>query len=229
MPLQGFDATGNRSPTLELNYLIDVRPPQLAITERLATTAVSNTLTSVLTGTAVDGSGMPTVTVRLISPSEPAQLLPAQVDGERWTFAFTPEDPGLYQLIIEGQDQTGNLRILPSVSVTATKALLSPPGTTGQPATASTQILRQFVPGLKQGGFIKLAVEPGLLGLWSRVQWRDASGRWHEVDGWQGTYYRDNEVLWWVSISKLGTGPYRWVLSERPGGPTECPLLLRKD
>ena len=70
------------------------------------------------------------------------------------------------------------------------------------------------------GGFIELHVT-GLsvpVGLWTVVQWQDSSGNWHTVEGWQGTTYEDDLVLWWVSHADLGKGPFRWRVYRSPGG-----------
>jgi hypothetical protein len=55
--------------------------------------------------------------------------------------------------------------------------------------------------------------------LWTAVQWQDAGGRWHDVEGWRGTL---DEVadgvgkkVWWVAEKDFGTGPFRWTV--RPG------------
>jgi hypothetical protein len=57
--------------------------------------------------------------------------------------------------------------------------------------------------------------------LWTAVQWKDAEGRWHTIEGWQGTL--DEAVgdeqgqivghkTWWVDESGLGKGPFRWLI-----------------
>ncbi len=61
--------------------------------------------------------------------------------------------------------------------------------------------------------------------LWLQVQWLDADGVWHDVDGWQGTL----DAIWqaddwlgmkeiWLADVHLGTGPYRWQVYERDNG-----------
>ena len=35
-------------------------------------------------------------------------------------------------------------------------------------------------------GFIDLHVDPAQTGLWAVVQWQDAVGDWHDVEGWRG-------------------------------------------
>ena len=61
--------------------------------------------------------------------------------------------------------------------------------------------------------------------LWTVIQWQDRWGRWHDVEGWQGTLDRlvpgergTGIKVWWVGESDLGTGPFRWlVYRERDG------------
>lgn len=59
--------------------------------------------------------------------------------------------------------------------------------------------------------------------LWTVVQWQDAQGAWHDVEGWQGTL--DDVVSgeagaimgckgWWVAQADLGKGPFRWVVAQ---------------
>lgn len=72
---------------------------------------------------------------------------------------------------------------------------------------------------------------------WTAVQWQDAVGDWHTVEGWQGSF---DHVLpegdryfglktWWVAPRDLGTGTFRWVVyAERGGAPlvTSDPFTL---
>jgi hypothetical protein len=55
--------------------------------------------------------------------------------------------------------------------------------------------------------------------LWATVQWGDAAGQWHDVEGWQGPLQRvDSEpqpysqVRWWVYARDYGKGPFRWAI-----------------
>jgi len=58
--------------------------------------------------------------------------------------------------------------------------------------------------------------------LWTTVQWQDAQGQWHDVEGWQGTLDEvQNGVgkkVWWVAEKDLGAGPFRWTVYRREGG-----------
>lgn len=63
--------------------------------------------------------------------------------------------------------------------------------------------------------------------LWTVVQWQDAHGAWHVVEGWQGTLDEvdidtDGTVTgyktWWVGEEILGQGPLRWQVYGGSGG-----------
>ena len=69
-----------------------------------------------------------------------------------------------------------------------------------------------------EGGAIVLHVTAPPAGLWATVEWQDAAGNWHPVEGWQGTLDADQTKTWWVAKADLGTGPFRWVGYERYGG-----------
>jgi hypothetical protein len=66
--------------------------------------------------------------------------------------------------------------------------------------------------------------------VWTVIQWQDAWGNWHDVEGWRGTLDGvsitesggDEDVVglktWWVAESDLGKGPFRWVIYQNEGG-----------
>ena len=68
------------------------------------------------------------------------------------------------------------------------------------------------------GGTITLRVDSPPASLWTTVEWQDAAGLWHLVEGWQGTLDANNSKVWWVGSSDLGRGPFRWALYEKRGG-----------
>jgi hypothetical protein len=58
--------------------------------------------------------------------------------------------------------------------------------------------------------------------LWTVVQWRDVTGIWRHVDGWQGgldhvAVAEDGKATgaktWWVGSGDLGRGPFRWLVT----------------
>lgn len=66
-------------------------------------------------------------------------------------------------------------------------------------------------------GTIILDVSPAQTGLWSVVQWQDAGGGWHDVDGWRGEV-QNGRTIWWVEKPHWGTGPFRWVVLASANG-----------
>ena len=68
------------------------------------------------------------------------------------------------------------------------------------------------------GAFIDLQVEPFQQDLWTRIQWQDASGSWHDIEGWQGAFNPNQRVLWYVGEAHLGDGPFRWLVFENQQG-----------
>ena len=64
--------------------------------------------------------------------------------------------------------------------------------------------------------------------LWLVVQWQDYEGddEWIDVDGWQGNFDEieqgDNGWVatkeWWAGKEIMGSGPYRWLVYDHPGG-----------
>jgi hypothetical protein len=72
------------------------------------------------------------------------------------------------------------------------------------------------------GGFIELHVQAVQVpaGVWTVVQWQDAFGGWHDVEGWQGTLDAGDQKVWWVADKDFSTGPFRWVVYQGQGGPS---------
>ena len=62
--------------------------------------------------------------------------------------------------------------------------------------------------------------------LWTIVQWQDAFGRWHDVEGWQGTLDSVTRAgiqvvgkkTWWLARDLFARGPFRWVVYRVQGG-----------
>ncbi len=70
---------------------------------------------------------------------------------------------------------------------------------------------------VREGGLIELHIHPLQIGLWTLIQWQDARGQWHDVDGWQGTPDGDLQI-WWVAPRDFGKGPFRWQVYQSRGG-----------
>ena len=69
---------------------------------------------------------------------------------------------------------------------------------------------------------IELHVQAARPELWTVVQWQDALGGWHDVEGWRGTLDDISggvgKKMWWVARPNFGTGPFRWVIYQNQGG-----------
>jgi hypothetical protein len=63
------------------------------------------------------------------------------------------------------------------------------------------------------GAYIELQAPAG---SWAVVQWQDSAGNWHEVEGWRGAL--PASARWWVAAKDFGKGPFRWAVSQGPGG-----------
>jgi hypothetical protein len=113
---------------------------------------------------------------------------------------------------------------LPSLTSAAPANL--PPRPTSKPTTAAPPSTQPLV-----GGFIELQLQPSQedvwavfpwQGLWTIIQWQDAFGDWHGVEGWRGALDEIKDgvgtKLWWVAEADLRKGPFRWVVYENPGG-----------
>jgi hypothetical protein len=81
-----------------------------------------------------------------------------------------------------------------------------------------TQMAVQLLYPKLAGAFIELQAEPLWPGLWTRLQWQDAFGAWHDIEGWQGSFNPDQRVLWYVGAEQLGEGPFRWLVYESQEG-----------
>ncbi|MFP4343445.1 MAG: hypothetical protein ACLFU8_02020 [Anaerolineales bacterium] len=54
--------------------------------------------------------------------------------------------------------------------------------------------------------------------LWSEVEWVDAQGDWHVVEGWRAPLERGYRRSWGVLPRDFGKGPFRWALYEGSEG-----------
>ena len=64
---------------------------------------------------------------------------------------------------------------------------------------------------------IKLSVIGATDSYYTVVQWLDALGGWHDVQGWRGRLDEYDRKLWVVERKDFGTGPFRWALYDDPG------------
>jgi len=69
---------------------------------------------------------------------------------------------------------------------------------------------------------IELQVQPTQADRWTVVQWQDALGGWHDVEGWRGALDEVSNGVgkkkWWVARPNFDTGPFRWVIYQNQGG-----------
>lgn len=54
-------------------------------------------------------------------------------------------------------------------------------------------------------------------GAWATVQWQDSAGGWQNVAGWNGAL-EGGAQQWWVHPKDFNTGPFRWIVTQGPGG-----------
>ena len=91
------------------------------------------------------------------------------------------------------------------------------------PAIPSTPAVQPTRPPNTEiaGGWIELRVrfspaETEPQALWTIVQWQDTEGRWHNVDGWQGTFDEIHDgwgvKRWWLDQTLFAHGPFRWLI-----------------
>lgn len=74
--------------------------------------------------------------------------------------------------------------------------------------------------GALQGATITLMVENPPPQAWTAVQWQDAFGEWHDVEGWRGRLDdgAGDAKIWWVAPKDFDTGPFRWQVYEQVEG-----------
>lgn len=98
--------------------------------------------------------------------------------------------------------------------MTPTLVLALPPRTT-PPAVEKTKKDKDKDKPL--GAYIELQASTLAGGGWAVVQWQDSTGNWHDVEGWRGSL--PGNTRWWVAAKDFGAGPFRWVVTQGPGGP----------
>ncbi len=114
--------------------------------------------------------------------------------------------------------------MLPSLSLAAPSALPIRPTPFSATATPTslpptpTPFEYKRAVSESAGAFIKVRVQPAWPGLWTAVQWWDASETWHTIEGWQGTLDDDGTKTWWLPGTLFGHGPFRWLVYDKLGG-----------
>ena len=68
------------------------------------------------------------------------------------------------------------------------------------------------------GGTLILQMENPPVEGWTIVQWQDANGGWHDVEGWR-SHFTNDYVGWWVAPADFSDGPFRWLLLASENGP----------
>jgi hypothetical protein len=105
----------------------------------------------------------------------------------------------------------GLILLLGAASPAISAATDLPPRPTAEPTPVPTATPVQDEPH-NPGATISLYVPDGLTTMWTVVQWQDAFGGWHDVDGWRG-HLDDGQgqmKIWWVAPKDFNTGPFRW-------------------
>jgi len=89
------------------------------------------------------------------------------------------------------------------------------------PPRPSPSPIPESVPAIP-GGLIKLTTQSFPADVWTVVQWQDARGDWHDVEGWRGSLdelaWSAGKKTWWVARPDYAKGPFRWVVYARQGG-----------
>ncbi len=73
-------------------------------------------------------------------------------------------------------------------------------------------------PAHEQLSAIRLQATGAPPAAWTVVQWKDALGGWHDVDGWRGEFDPDGYKTWRFPRQHFGTGPFRWQIFSTKGG-----------
>ena len=100
--------------------------------------------------------------------------------------------------------------------------LAAPPALPPRPTPAAPTPVSMSASTSPGWAGIELHVQAARPGLWTVVQWQDALGGWHDVEGWRGTLDEISNGVgkkkWWVARPNFDTGPFRWVIYQNQGG-----------
>jgi hypothetical protein len=122
--------------------------------------------------------------------------------------------------------------VLAGVLIIGLAALTPPAAATSHALPPRPTPVVTATPAPMAGGVIGVRVVDAPSDLWTTVEWQDAAGRWHLVEGWQGTLDTNQIKTWWVAEADRGKGPFRWALYRRRGGArwsTSEPFYLPRD
>ena len=104
------------------------------------------------------------------------------------------------------------------VSEPARASAMLPPRPTAVPsATPSPTPTPDVDESEEIGATIELRARGMPADAWTIVQWQDAQGDWHDVEGWQGTLDEDVK-RGWVAPADFRKGPFRWAIYQTEGG-----------
>ena len=73
----------------------------------------------------------------------------------------------------------------------------------------------------EEGAIALIVTNPPTAGTaYVDVQWQDPAGGWHNIDNWLIPFDQSplGYTVNWVDPADLGTGPFRWVMFDQPGG-----------
>ncbi len=139
---------------------------------------------------------------------------------------------GALILIVALVSNTGGATLEASPAISPTWTRVAPPTLTPTPAwpvvtPSLPPTVTPAAPLARDGAAIWLRVQgragdPRWQSLWTVVQWQDALGDWHDVEGWRGTLDEvakgEGRKVWWLPAELFGAGPFRWVIYAQPDG-----------
>ncbi|MEJ5309102.1 MAG: hypothetical protein WHX52_04980 [Anaerolineae bacterium] len=130
-------------------------------------------------------------------------------------------------LIVALVSNTGGATLEASPAISPTWTRVAPPTLTPTPFSVISPLFTPTAPALREGATIWLRVQssasdPRWQTLWTVVQWQDALGDWHDVEGWRGALDEvvggEGRKVWWLPADLFGAGPFRWLVYAQPGG-----------
>ncbi len=116
-------------------------------------------------------------------------------------------------IVFVGLIFTENPDVQASVARPNQTTVPTPPRSATNTPLSPTATPRPLKP--ERGTYIVLFIQSSSAGTWTIVQWQDALGGWHDVEGWQGMLDDDERKQWWVAPKDFNTGPFRWLVYER--------------